>query len=110
MSERMKAPLPEKMTIGECYHPAMACLTQPEADEWFKALVERDMRCFSKTREEAEALERTNIGYFSGYYDSDTAARALRLFRASHPFFGTGRPTDEEAFEAGLRMGREAKS
>lgn len=40
-------------------------------------------------REEAERVERFNIGYWTGYYDSATAARVQRLFRCEHPFFGS---------------------
>lgn len=48
---------------------------------------------------------RSNIGYISGYYSSETAARILEIFDTSHPIFGTTRPSPEEAFEAGKKLG-----
>ena len=98
--------LPERMTIGECYHPAMRCETQEEADAWFEALVQRDMRYHGKSREEAESIQRHNIGYFSGYFDSERAARTMRLFKTSHPIFGMACPTAEEALEAGKKAAK----
>jgi hypothetical protein len=55
--------------------------------------------------EAAERLERVNLGYFTGYYDTATAQRVLALFKAAHPIFGTTAPTPEEAFAAGYRLG-----
>jgi hypothetical protein len=55
--------------------------------------------------EAAERLERVNLGYFAGYYDTETAQRVLTLFKAAHPIFGTVAPTPEQALEAGYRLG-----
>lgn len=104
MTEKPK-PLPDVMTLGDCYHPAMKCQTQEEADAWFEALVERDIRVHGLSREKAEAQERSNIGYFSGYYDNETAQRVFRLFRCAHPIFGTARPTADEALNMGKQLG-----
>lgn len=97
--------LPDKMTIGEAYEPAMTMTDDAQAAEYFEALVDRHMRCFGKPREEAEATELANLGYFAGYYDNETRARVERLFGCAHPIFGAiakvGAPTPEEAFQAG---------
>ena len=104
----MKA-LPEKMTIGEKYDPAMKITDQAEADAYFQLCVDHSMTYHRKTREEAEALERTNLGYYAGYGSSETRERVERLFRCSHPAFGSiakvGAPTTEEALEIGRAMG-----
>ena len=98
--------LPDKMTYGETLGPAMEMKTQEEADEWFKALVERHIRLSPCSREEAEKTERSNLGYYAGYYDSETRERVEQLFKCSHPIFGSiavsGQPTAEEAFQKGL--------
>lgn len=65
---------------------------------------------FGTTREEAETIERTNLGYFAGYYSHATRERVERLFRCAHPFFGSIAEKEpmapEEIFEMGWRMGR----
>jgi hypothetical protein len=103
----------EDVTIGELYDPAMKITGQAEADAYFERLVEHNMRFDEdgepKTRERAEAIERSNLGYYAGYCGGDTRARVERLFRCAHPIFGSiaerGRPSSEEAFEIGQRIG-----
>lgn len=100
--------LPDKMTIGEAFGPAMAITEQAAADEYFDALVERNIRVFGQTRERAEADTKSSLGYYAGYYDNATRERVERLFRCSHPVFGSidkvGAPTAEEAFEVGREL------
>jgi hypothetical protein len=96
--------LPESITIGAKYGPAMNITDQAKADEYFEALVEHSMRCFGQTREEAERLERDNLGYFAGYSGHDTRLRVEQLFHCRHPVFGEavkGTPTPEDASIAG---------
>ena len=99
------------MTLGEKYDPAMEITDQAAADAYFEECVKHSMDNFSKTRIEAEDLERSNLGYYAGYYSSETRERVERLFACSHPIFGKvaeeGEPTFEEALEAGRRMARE---
>ena len=100
--------LPDKMTNGELYGPAMEIQTQAEADDYFAQMVRRAQRMFAKSKEKAESDERQNLGYWAGYYNSETRARVERLFRCCHPVFGAiadGEPTAEEAFEMGLKWG-----
>lgn len=95
--------IPDKVTIGDKYGPAMKITDQEEADEYFKACVEHSMRLGS-TREEAEKTERVNLGYYAGYYEHEVRLRVERLFRCAHPVFGKaelGVPTPEEAFQMG---------
>lgn len=80
----------EHTTFGEKYGPAMAIQTEEEARAWFEKCVEHTMT-FGKDRKEAEAVERLNIGYYTGYYDDETAERVMRLFNVTHPIFGNAR-------------------
>lgn len=97
-----------KVTIGDKYGPAMEIQTEAEALEYFEALVKHSMS-FGKTRDEAERLERSNLGYFAGYYSHDTRERVERLFKCAHPIFGSiaekGAPTAEQALIAGMQRG-----
>jgi hypothetical protein len=62
--------------------------------------------------EDAEALARTNLGYWAGYRDTATRERVERLFRCEHPVFGKiaerGPPTAEEAFRLGVEWAKRA--
>jgi hypothetical protein len=95
----MSDPFPEKMKYGDKYGPAMEITDQAEADAYFEKCVQHMMTYSDeyKTREAAEAVERTNLGYYAGYYGSDTRERVEKLFRCSHPVFGSikenGAPT-----------------
>lgn len=101
--------LPDNMTIGEAYGPAMEITDQQKANEYFEALVQNNMK-HGNSREEAESIERQNLGYYAGYYDNATRERVEMLFNCEHPVFGpiadNGAPTPEEALEAGRRKGR----
>lgn len=106
--------LPEKITIGDKYGPAMEITDQAEADAYFEKLVEHTMSYAKdeqyKTHEGAAALERSNLGYYAGYYDTETRKRVERLYGCAHPVFGPveqfGAPTPEAAFQSGLERGR----
>src|SRR4051812_40668487 len=95
---------PGRISIGEKYDPAMKITDQAQADHYFEKCVAHTMR-FGKTREQAEAIERENLGYYAGYCDNETRARVERLFNCAHPIFGAiaeqGPPTHEAAFAAG---------
>ncbi len=88
----------------------MEITDQAAAEAYFEECVQHNMIYGVKkhARSEAEKIERANLGYYAGYYDSETRERVERLFKCSHPIFGSisknGSPTVEEAFEAGKRM------
>lgn len=102
--------IPDKISIKDKYAPAMEITEQKEADEYFAACVEHNLRTGGKTREAAEIIERANLGYFAGYYDNETRARVEKLFQCAHPIFGSiadnGFVTVEEAYRKGFEMGR----
>lgn len=98
-----------KTTIGEKYGPAMEIKTQAEADAYFEKCVAHTLSFGEVDRKKAEAIERSNLGYYAGYYSSETRERVERLFRCKHPVFGAitekGAPTAEQAFTAGVNLG-----
>lgn len=100
------------MTIGELYDPAMEITDQAAADLYFQRLVSQCMERFGKSRAEAIEIQKANLGYYAGYYDNETRERVERLFNCAHPVFGSiaksGPPTPEQAFNAGVKAGREA--
>lgn len=100
----------EDPTIAETYEPAMRIVDEAQAREYFAALVDHHLRCAPKSRDEAERIERNNLGYFAGYYNHETRARVERLFQCEHPIFGAiaekGPPSLNEAFALGLALGR----
>ena len=75
--------LPLRLTIGETYGPAMEITDQAEADEYFKALVERQALVSGITEERAAEIERANLSYYSGYYSDKTTVRVNRLFKVA---------------------------
>lgn len=110
---------PNGITWDAKYDPAMNIYTQEEADEYFEACVQHFLRLqmqdgFSPKRDLAEQIERTNLGYWAGYYDNETRARVEKLFNCAHPVFGAiaecGPPTPEEAFKMGMQWAGELKA
>lgn len=108
--------LSDKITIGEKYGPAMEMTSEPQAHAYFQQLVEHTMSMKAVnalSREEAEEIERQNLGYYAGYYDNETRERVERIFKCKHPIFGSiaekGPPTVEQALSAGMKMGEKIK-
>jgi len=87
---------PEHMTVGDKYGPAMQITEQAEADKYFELCVEHTMRISQKSRQEAEDIERSNLGYYAGYYDAETMKRVNRLFHCTHPIFGDQTPNTKK--------------
>ena len=100
----------ERMAWRESLGPAMEIEDQEEANAYFNAMVGWEMGKWGKSREQAEADSKTNLGYFAGYYDHETMSRVNRLFQLSHPVFGTEFPTQKEAFNAGRKAGEAMKA
>ena len=69
--------LPHKITIGEKYGPAMQITEQAAADEYFERLVQHSIS-FGKSRDEAEQIERANLGYYAGYIGHEARRRVER--------------------------------
>ena len=101
-----------KTSYSEKLQAAMEVKTQAEADALFEELV--SLCCENgEPRAKCEVIQRSNLGYFAGYYDSETRARVERLFKCAHPIFGPiaqkGEPSPEEAFKMGQQMGESLK-
>lgn len=104
------ATMEDDRTIEETYGPAMEMTDQATADAYFEELVLSRVQS-GLSREEAERLERGNLGYYAGYYCNEVRERVERLFDCAHPIFGkiaeVGPPRD--AFAAGRAMGESFK-
>lgn len=104
--------LPENLTIRETGDPAMEILIKEDAEWYFEKLVQRSIKYFGQSRDEATNIQKGNLGYYSGYYDTETMIRVQKLFDCAHPVFGKakdGLPTPEEAFEAGKKWAKESE-
>jgi hypothetical protein len=101
------------LTYGECLTPAMRITDKADAQQYMRdyiAYIERQLTAHPRDDDmTAEQIARVNLGYFAGYYDSETRERVERLFRCEHPIFGAiaekGQPTAAQAFAAGKAMG-----
>lgn len=102
----------KKLTYGEALGPAMKITDQAEADQYFEAMVQAAMKD-GKIREEAERISKSNLGYFSGYYDQETMARVQKLFNCVHPIFGAVDQakdlTTKDILEMGMTLGKKIK-
>lgn len=85
--ESLPEPQTGPMTYSKKYDLAMTLVDQGDADRYFERLVQETM-LEGNTREEAETIERSNIGYYAGYHLDETRARVERLFQCAHPVFG----------------------
>ena len=97
-------PFPAKINIGEKYGPAMKITDPEDARQYFERLVEHGMENGAPSLEAAAAVERSNLGYYAGYYDNQTRLRVEELFSCSHPIFGKAGSepvSSKEAFMAG---------
>lgn len=101
----MKKKMTQNATNKDKYSAAMSITSQAEADEYFNALVDNRMSS-GVSRSEAMRIERSNLGYWAGYYDQGTRLRVEKLFRCKHPVFGAiakdGQPSPEQAFRMGI--------
>ncbi len=104
-----KEPFPACVTTGDKYGPAMLITDQADANAYFERCVVHNMT-FGQSREEAEHINRVNLGYWAGYYSNETRQRVEKLFHCAHPVFGAiakvGSPTPEQAFQAGIDAGK----
>lgn len=104
--------LPKEITNGELLGPAMKMTDPEEAKEYLAALIERGVKYFGQTPEESESIQKENLGYYSGYYDTATMVRVHKLFSCAHPFFGEVKsqedlPSPKEAFAMGTKWAEE---
>ena len=77
----------EELTIGEKYGPIWKITTVEQARAYLEECIAHTMsRNPQMTREEAERIERQNIGFYAGHGDIESARRVMVLFDVCHPF------------------------
>jgi hypothetical protein len=100
-------------TVGDVMKDVLACTTKDEARALIRTEVGRLL--IEKPQllpEEARSNFLTNVGYMTGYYSRDTAARILDLFETRHPYFGAIEDwpkTTEETVSMGFHLGNRKK-
>lgn len=105
-----KYDFPESVTIGEKYTDLLSTIITPEdANEYFEACVQHTMR-WGSTREEAEEIERQNIGYVAGYFNLEENKRIQNLFRVVHPILGSAEQMQNMSASEIFNKGRELGS
>lgn len=101
--------IPLKVTYGEKYGPAMEVKTKAEAEAYFNECVAHTMRVDPAIPiEEAQRIERLNIGYWSGYCSRDVMARVEELYGFGHPFIRLT-DTPEDVLRKGMELGKAKK-
>lgn len=104
----------ETLTYREALGPAMEIRTQEDADQYKKDYIAYTEKFLTNGKNEsgltAEQIVNTNLGYYAGYYDDEIRERVERLFKCSHPIFGSiktnSAPTPKEAFELGKQLAK----
>ncbi len=97
------------LTYRECLEPAMEITDQDDANQYKKSYIKFTEQFLndgvSDTGHTAEQIVNINLGYYAGYYSDETRQRVEKLFKCSHPIFGSikenGVPSAKEAFECG---------
>jgi len=86
----------EITTLGEMMDEMCRIDALPEPERKQEAMA--FMTAYRAENQYADA----NIGYLTGYTDTQRMARLQELFEVSHPIFGSAIPTPQEAFEKGM--------
>ncbi|MDR1626999.1 MAG: hypothetical protein LBT33_10720 [Spirochaetia bacterium] len=96
------------LTYGEALRPAIGIKDKAEAQEYLRDYAAFIQKYLDKEPDRqgrtAIQIAKINIGYFSGYYDTETMKRVHEVFDTEHPIFGKKEPTPEEAFTAGKNL------
>lgn len=80
----------ETLTYREALEPAMKIIDQEEANVYFKdytAFIQKALNNELPGANCAEEVARINLGYYSGYFGTETQERVKKLFLAPHPIF-----------------------
>ena len=107
MVNAMPAPtsISDDATIGELYRPCAKITDSEEARKYVETLTAWCMRRSGRSYEDARAVQLSNIGYYSGYFDKETSLRMRTLFNAEHPVFGHTYPEVGFAYGEGKGEG-----
>lgn len=103
----------ELATMGEVFNKALAIAKSGDSTEcsnFIKTYAEHiyteNSRDKVPTMEDAYKCAKSNLGYFSGYYDSKTYELINKSYNAIHPIFG-GNPfnvSPEDAYQMGKEL------
>lgn len=96
-------------SIAEIVSFALKDGTKEKAQQLVQWKVNEMVDLLDYTEDEARRITLINIGYYSGYYDHETADRIMDLFETEHPVFGRTHPTPQEAFRLGRELGEKMK-
>jgi hypothetical protein len=87
----------DTLTYGEALKPAMEIKNKDEARQYlcdYAAFIQKYLDKEPDPKERtAIQIAKINVGYFAGYYDSETNKRIHELFETEHPIFGKIIPT-----------------
>ena len=103
--ERLESGLP--VSWAQKYDPAMSILDKDAADIYFQACVQHNMRTSTNNLGVAQAMERSNLGYWGGYYSKEVRVRIEELFNCEHPILGKASERDwtpDEILAEGKRI------
>jgi len=99
-----------KHTIGD-YIGAVLAIEKPEdARRFYEGNVEY-LAAAPRLSDPPEKIARANLGWcFGEGMKPERVEMWIKVCDASHPVFGTKRPTAREAFRAGLKLGKERRA
>ena len=102
----------ELATMGELFNKALAIAKSGDSTEcsnflnsYAEYIYAQNSRDQVPTMEDAYKCAKSNLGYFSGYYDSKTYELINKSYNAIHPIFG-GNPSNVSP-EYASHMGKE---
>jgi hypothetical protein len=84
-------PFPEGdgLTIGQKYDPIVKLAKTPDkAKAYLEGLILFHEHTYNQSREEAEEIQYSNVGYYAGYMDEQTRHEIYQAFGVAHPIFG----------------------
>lgn len=98
------------VSFAECLDPVIKIKTRAEAQQYLKDYADYIEWQNGNNPEEmtksAEEIAKSNIGYWTGYYNYEDRARVEDLFDCEHPIFGKfsemGIPSADEVFQCGF--------
>ncbi len=101
----------KSLTFHESLEPAMSITEHSDADQYLKDYIAYIQKRLNKESRQdnatAEQIAKVNLGYYAGYFNTETRIRIEKLFHCEHPFFGKAidhEVSPEEAFEKGKQL------
>lgn len=97
------------MSIPEIIKAGLAAGTKDAAAAIVTERVGEMMLELGYKPEDARKTLLSNIGYYTGYLDHETADKVMELFDTEHPYFGRKHYTPEEILKMGYEIGRKMR-